>query len=463
MSYEVKGRRLFGVLLAAGLAALLLSGCNEVKEATLANGLKVIVRPDRRAPVVVSQIWYKVGASDDPAGQTGVSHVLEHMMFEGTERHGAGEFSRIIAENGGRENAFTGADYTAYFQQLEKSRLAIAFELEADRMQNLLLDEKAFRKELKVVMEERRLRTDDRPESRVYEQFMATAYKVHPYKQPIIGWWRDLERLTVENARAWYRRWYTPNNATLVIVGDVKPRAVFALAKKYFGAIEPRPVERAPPPSEPAQTSTRRVRVSVPARVPYMVLGFHVPAYGQYGEAWEPYALSVLAGILDGGRSARLPRELVRGAGIAARLDSGYDAVARSATMLVFDGTPAEGRTLAELEGAILEQIERLKLESVGAQELKRVKAQVIAQDVFGLDSVFYQAMRMGMLETIGRSWRLMQNYIDRISAVTPAQVQEVARRYLVARNLTVAVLDPLPIAPSTQRPRPSTGGRHVN
>jgi zinc protease len=463
MSHEVKGRRRIGALLAAGLAALLLGGCNEVKETTLANGLKVIVKPDRRAPVVVSQIWYKVGASDDPAGQTGVSHVLEHMMFEGTERYGTGEFSRIIAENGGRENAFTGADYTAYFQQLERSRLAIAFELEADRMQNLLLDEKAFRKELKVVMEERRLRTDDRPESRVYEQFMATAYKVHPYKQPIIGWWQDLERLTVENVRAWYWRWYTPNNATLVVVGDVKPRAVFALAKKYFGAIKPRPLERAPLPSEPAQTSTRRVRVSAPARVPYMVLGFHVPAYGESRESWEPYALSVLAGILDGGRSARLPRELVRGAGIAARLDSGYDAVARSATMLVFDGTPAEGRTLAELEGAILEQIERLKREPVGAQELKRVKAQVIAQDVFGLDSVFYQAMRMGMLETIGRSWRLMRNYIDRINAVTPTQVQEVARRYLVARNLTVAVLDPLPIAPSTRRTQPSTGGRHVN
>lgn len=463
MSCEVKGQHLFRALVGAALVASWLTGCNEVKETTLANGLKVIVKRDHRAPVVVSQIWYKVGASDEPEGQTGVSHVLEHMMFEGTARHGAGQFSRIIAENGGRENAFTGSDFTAYFQQLEKSRLAIAFELEADRMQNLLLDEEAFRKELKVVMEERRLRTDDNPESRVYEQFMATAYKVHPYKQPIIGWWRDLERLTVGDVRAWYRRWYAPNNATLVVVGDVKPREVFALAKKYFGTAKPRPVARPTPPAEPAQASTRRVRVSAPARVPYLILGYHVPAYGQYREAWEPYALSVLLGILDGGRSARFPRRLVRGEGIADRLDSGYDALARSRTMIVFDGTPAEGHSLAELEQAIVDQVKRLQSEPVSEAELSRVKARVAAQDVFGLDSVFYQAMRMGMLETIGRDWRLMQDYINRINAVTPAQVQEVARRYLHDRNLTVAVLDPLPIAPSTPRARPSTGGRHVN
>lgn len=217
-------------LVGLGLVGLLLTGCSNVHENTLANGLKVIVKEDHRSPVVVSQIWYKVGSSYEPGGLTGVSHVLEHMMFKGTKRHGPGELSRIIAENGGRENAFTGSDYTAYFQQLEKSRLPIAFELEADRMENLVIDEKEFEKEIRVVMEERRLRTDDSPERRVYEEFMATAYKVHPYGRPIIGWWRDLENMTAEDVKNWYDRWYAPDNATLVVAGDVRPRDVFALA-----------------------------------------------------------------------------------------------------------------------------------------------------------------------------------------------------------------------------------------
>lgn len=384
-------------------------------------------------------------------------------MFKGTERFGPGEFSRIIAEHGGRENAFTGADFTAYFQQLEKSRLPIAFELEADRMVNLVLDEEEFRKEMKVVMEERRLRTDDRPEGRVHETFMATAYKVHPYKQPIIGWWRDLENMTVEDVRRWYERWYAPNNVTLVIVGDVHPREVFALAKKYFGPIEAKPIERTPAPIEPVQISTRRAREAAPAQVPYLVLGYHVPVYTDNREAWEPYALSVLAGILDGGRSARFPRQLVRGQRIAASIDADYSPVGRSPTMLSFDGTPAKGHTVEDLERAIRAQIERLKTERVGEEELDRVKAQVVASDVYGRDSVFYQAMRIGMGETTGRRWKIIEEYVDRINAVTTAQVQEVARRYLVDSNLTVVALDPLPITPGAARPRPAVGGRHVN
>ena len=228
------------VRIGLALAAGLLMACSPVKETTLENGLKIIVKQDHRAPVVVSQIWYKVGASDEPDGLTGISHVLEHMMFKGTSAHKNGEFSRIIAENGGRENAFTGADYTAYFQQLEKSRLAIAFELEADRMRNLVLDDQEVAKEIRVVMEERRLRTDDQPESLAYEHFMATAYTTHTYRNPIIGWMRDLEKLTIEDLRAWYRRWYVPNNATLIVVGDVEPRDVIALARQHFGPVPAR-------------------------------------------------------------------------------------------------------------------------------------------------------------------------------------------------------------------------------
>ncbi len=463
MFYNVKAKYMLTRLVGLGLAGLLLIGCSNVHETTLPNGLKVIVKEDHRAPVVVSQIWYKVGSSYEPEGLTGGSHVLEHMMFKGTKRHGPGELSRIIAENGGRENAFTGSDYTAYFQQLEKSRLPIAFELEADRMENLIIDEKEFRKEMRVVMEERRLRTDDSPEGRVHEEFMATAYKVHPYGRPIIGWWRDLENMTAEDVKNWYDRWYAPDNATLVVAGDVHPREVFALAQKYFGPIKSRSIKRSKPPEEPVQTATRRTQVAAPAEVPYLILGYHVPVYGHHRASWEPYALSVLAGVLDGGRSARFPRDLIRKRRIAATLDTGYSAVSRSPTMLVFDGRPAQGHTLDELEQAVRTEIERLKEELVSEQELDRVKAQVVAADVYSRDSIFYQAMRIGMLETTGRDWRLIDDYVDRIQAVTAVQVRQVAQRYLVDTNLTVAVLEPLPISQRPQRSRAASGGRHVN
>lgn len=444
------------------LAAALLAACNgPVQEATLENGLKIVVREDHRAPVVVSQIWYKVGPSDEPDGLTGISHVLEHMMFKGTSTHKIGEFSRIIAENGGRENAFTGIDYTAYFQQLEKSRLAIAFELEADRMRNLVLDEKEFAKELRVVMEERRLRTDDQPEALVYERFMATAFSAHPYKNPIIGWMRDLEKLTVKDLHVWYQRWYAPNNATLVVVGDVDARAVIALARQYFGPIPARALEPARIPVEPMQTETRRSRISAPAQVPSLLMGFHAPALSTRSDDWEPYALMVLNGVLDGGGSARFERELVRKQQIAASVDIGYSPTARYPVLFLMQATPSRGHTPAELEAAIRAQIRRVQDEPVAPEELARVKAQVAASNVFARDSVFYQAMQMGMLETVGLDWRMLDASVERVRAVTAAQVQTVAKKYLTESNLTVTVLDP---QPGKAKPRAAAplGGGHV-
>lgn len=432
---------------------------SEVQEVVLDNGLKVIVKPDHRAPVVVSQIWYKIGASDEPDGLTGISHVLEHMMFKGTVRYPAGSFSRLIAENGGRENAFTGPDYTAYFQTLEKSRLAVAFELEADRMQNLVLDAQEFSKEIRVVMEERRLRTDDQPEALAYERFMNTAYTVHSYKNPIVGWMRDLERMTIDDVRAWYRRWYVPNNATLVVVGDVEPRAVIALARQHFGPIAVRPVEPARPPAEPAQTAPRRSSLKAPAQVPSLLLGFHVPNYGKAAEAWEPYALMVLSGVLSGGNSARFQRELVRGAEIAAGIAAGYSPASRYPGLFLVNANPAHGRSVGELEAAIRVQLARLQAEPVSSDELARIKAQVVAGDVFQRDSVFYQAMKMGTLETVGLDWRLADDTVARLRAVTPEQVQAVARKYLVETNMTVTVLDPQPGRLKPRRPAPAGGG----
>lgn len=433
-------------------AAVSLAGCSQAYETTLPNGLRVIVKEDHRSPVAVAQLWYRVGGLDEPDGLTGVSHALEHMMFKGTERLGPNEFSRIIAEHGGRENAFTGNDSTTYYQQLERSRLAISFELEADRMRNLRLDPEEFAKEIKVVMEERRLRTEDQPEALVLERFMATAYTTHPYKNPVIGWMPDLERMKVGDLRQWYERWYAPNNATLVVIGDVNPLEVFALARKHFGPVPRRDPPPASPPAEPPQTGERRVRVRAPAEVPFLVLGYHVPVLTNERSSREPYALDVLGAILAGGNGSRFATELVRGARVAASADVDYSSVSRSPSLLTLDATPARGRSVEELERALRAQVARLRDEPVTEEELKRVKAQVVAADVYRRDSVFYQAMQIGQLVSAGLDWRLADAYVRRIKSVTAGQVQEVARKYLVDENLTVAILDPVPGG----RPRPA-------
>ncbi len=259
----------------------------EVFERTLANGLKVIVKEDHRAPVVVQQIWYKVGSMDESTGTTGVAHALEHMMFKGTRTVPAGEFSKRIAAAGGRENAFTSSDYTAYFQQLHKSRLPLAMKLEADRMQNLNLTGKEFSKEIKVVMEERRMRTDDDPQSLMNEVMMATSYQEHPYHNPVIGWMSDLQKLTVNDVKAWYKTWYAPNNATLVIAGDVKPNEVFALAQRYYGAIPRRALPLRHNFCEPRQIGIKRVVVKAPAELPQLVMAYHTPGAEGSGAGLE--------------------------------------------------------------------------------------------------------------------------------------------------------------------------------
>ncbi len=418
----------------------------QVHEFRLDNGLKVLVKEDHRAPVVVSQIWYKVGSSYEHDGITGVSHVLEHMMFKGTARHGPGEFSRIIAENGGEENAFTGRDYTAYFQQLEKSRLEVSFEMEADRMRNLLLPEEEFAREVKVVMEERRMRTEDRPESLTYEQLNAAAFVNSPYHHPIIGWMEDLESLEIADLAAWYRRWYAPNNATLVVVGDVEPRQVRELAEKHFGPIPPSELKPPKPRAEIRQRGERRVVVRAPAELPYLLMGYKVPVLKTAAEEWEPYALEVLAGVLDGGDSARLARNLVRKRQLAASAGAGYNLYSMRQDLFLLDGTPARGHSAAELEKALREEIERLKREPVSSAELARIKAQVVAGKTYEQDSIFYQAMQMGTLETVGLGWQRMDEYSDRVLAITAEQLQKVARKYLVDERLTVARLEPLPL-----------------
>ena len=446
--------KLYIRILILGLSGWGTTAWAQVHEFTLDNGLKVLVKEDHRAPVVVAQIWYKVGSHYEHMGITGVSHVLEHMMFKGTRDNGPGEFSRIIAEHGGRENAFTSRDYTAYFQQLEKSRLPVSFDLEADRMVNLTLPEEEFKKEVQVVIEERRTRTEDNPRSLTYEQLNATAFTSNPYHNPIIGWKNDLDNLRVEDLRDWYQRWYVPNNATLVVVGDVHAAKVHELAQTYYGKVAAS--EKIPaikPRLEPRQRGTRRVEVQAPAKLPYLIMGYKVPVLKTAKEEWEVYALDMLSGVLSGSQSARFARSLVREKQIAADASAGYNMYSAQPDLFLFDGTPARGHSVAELEKAFHEQIEQLKNELVSQDELERIKAQVVAAKIYERDSLFYQAMQMGILETNGLGWQRMDEYADKLQAVTPEQIQKVAKKYFVPTQLTVAELKPLPVdtdAPAT-------------
>lgn len=434
-----------------------------VHEYRLDNGMKVFVKEDHRAPVVASMVWYKVGSSYENNGTTGVSHVLEHMMFKGTDKYGPGEFSRIIAENGGKDNAFTSRDYTAYFQRLHKDKLETSIRMEADRMRGMKVLDEEFAKEVQVVIEERRMRTEDDPESLTYEAFTASAYTTNPYRRPVIGWMNDLENMTAQDIRDWYQVWYAPNNASLVVAGDVDPAQVYQLAKQYFAPLKPiKDIAPPKPQQEPEQKGQRRIIVKAPAELPYLLMGYKVPSVTGAKEEWEPYALDVLSNVLDGGNSARFAKNLVRGQQVAAGAGAGYSPFSRLDTLFLFDGNPAQGHNIAELEQAIREQIELIKNEPVSDDELARIKAQVIAADVYQLDSVFYQAMKIGQFETVGLDWRLSDQYAERIQQVTAEQVQAVAKKYLIDNSLTVAVLEPQPMDTATGKlPRRSSGARH--
>lgn len=446
------------------LLALLMVGSAQaaVTDVTLDNGMRVIVQEDHRAPVMVSQVWYRAGSMDEFNGTTGVAHVLEHMMFRGTKAVPPGEFSKRIAAAGGRENAFTNRDHTAYFQQMQKDRLELAMQLESDRMANLVISDDLFAKEMQVVMEERRLRTDDQPQSVVYERLMATAYQESPYRRPVIGWMDDLQHMTAQDARDWYTRWYVPNNATLVVAGDVKSDDVIAMAKRYFGVIPARALPMRKPQDEPAQIGEKRVVVKVPAKVPYLLMAWHAPVLRDWEKDTAPYALQILAGVLSGNDSARLQKSLVKTQQIAVSTSAGYDAVSRGPGMFMIDATPAPGKTADELEKAIRGQIERIQRDGVSEAELARVKAQVIAADVYQRDSLFYQAMQLGEYVTAGLPPEALAHRVDKLRAVSAGEVQAAAKQWLQDDQLNVGILDPQALQPQTRRPA-VPGVRHDN
>ncbi len=424
-------------------------------ERALANGLRVIVKEDRRAPTVVNMVWYRAGSIDETNGTTGVAHLLEHMMFKGTPSTGAGEFSRLVAAAGGRDNAFTSKDYTAYFQQVPKEKLAQMIELEADRMRHLTLSADEFAQEIKVVMEERRLRTDDQPQALLFEQMEAVALQANPYRVPVIGWMNDLESMTVQDARNWYERWYVPNNAYLVIVGDVDHEEVFKLAERYYGPLAARPLPARKPQVEPAQTGIRRLTVKAPAELPVVLMAYKVPVLQDVEKDVDPYALEMLSAILDGHDAARFSKNLVREQRLAVSAGAGYDSTSRGPGLFLVQGAPSAGRTRSELEAGFRAEIARIATEGVGEDELARARAQLVASEIYKLDSMFAQAMQIGRLESVGISYRLDQQMIAKLQAVSADQVKRVAQKYFTDDALTVAELDPQPLPPTPRAPPP--------
>jgi zinc protease len=411
-----------------------------VVAATLDNGLRVLLLEDRRSPIVTVQTWYRVGSRNETRGATGIAHLLEHLMFRGTARHGPGAFARLVERNGGQDNAFTSQDVTSYYVNIAADRLDLILELEADRMQNLVLDPKIIESEREVVIEERRTRTEDDPGGFLGEEVSALAFHAHPYGQPIIGWTVDLQRITPEEIRAFYKTYYVPNNALLVVAGDFEAASVLARVRATFGAI-PRGAE---PPAvtaaEPAQNGERRVLVQKTAELPIVYLGYHVPNQ----KSPDAAALEVLSVVLAAGRTSRLYRDLIHERQLALEAGGDYSYFSLDPNLFWFWATPLPGQTAQALEKELLGHMERLGREPVSDLELTRAKNQVEASFVFQEDSVHRRASLLARFELIG-GYALKDKYLESIRAVTAADVQRVAGRYFSSDTKNVGILLPKP------------------
>ncbi len=408
---------------------------------SLPNGLKILLVEEPKAPVVTVQVWYRAGSRNEITGKTGLAHLTEHMMFKGTPKYGKGEFSRIVAKNGGTENAFTGKDFTAYFESLSSDRLGLALELEADRMTNLLLDAKEFQLERDVVKEERRLRTEDDPQSLVVEALYAAAFMAHPYQSPVIGWMSDLNQLERKDAVAFYKRFYVPNNAVLVIVGDIDPKKTLQKIQATFGKV---PKGFPAPPFrivEPEPSGERRIVIKKEAQLPFIIAGYRTPNYDHP----DHYALSVLTNILTSGKSSRLYRALVYDKKLALDTGGDYESLSADPDLLYVYGVPPPGVSLHLLEEALFAELERLKTEPVGERELQKAKNQIEAGFIMGRDSNFYRAMQIGTAEAVGAGYAYQESYVENIRKITAEDLMRVAQTYLTEDRRTVGILIPQP------------------
>ena len=423
----------------------------QVVERTLDNGLKMLLLEDHKAPVTVVQVWYRVGSRNETPGVTGLSHMLEHMMFKGTKAHGPEEYSKIISRNGGNENAFTSDDMTTYFATLASDRAAVEVDLEADRMRGIELTKENFEPERQVVMEERRMRTDNNPIAFLLETLNAATFLEHPYRQPTIGWAKDIEGWTLEDLQHHYDTYYQPNNAVFVAVGDFDAKALGDLVAGKFGSIPRGPEPPKMRTTEPPPRGAKRITVEKPAKLPFVAMQYHAP---NLHHADSP-ALEMLAGVLSNGKSSRFYRDLVHRDRLALEADASYDRTSIDDKTFTIGGQPQPGVPIEKLEAALIAQLEAIRKTPPSKEELDRVRAQMESGFVFAQDSMFYRGMLLGTYEMAG-GWRQIDDYLPSLAKVTPEDVQRVAREYLKPENRTTGVLVPLPIdasAPVEQVP----------
>jgi len=436
------------------------SAGNRAQQFTLANGMTLIVQPDRRAPVAVQMVWVRAGSMEEVDGTSGVAHALEHMMFKGTTSTKPGEFSRRVAGLGGRENAFTTRDYTGYYQQIPVAKLEDVMKLESDRFANNQWPDDEFKREIEVVKEERRMRTEDQPRSLLIEQQNAATFVASPYRRPVVGWMSDLDSMQPADVRDFHRRWYVPANAALVVAGDVDVAEVRRLAEKYYGVIPARAVPVRKPRTEPEQRGIRRIEFKAPAEQAYVSLAFRMPQITSVDEDSDTWALVVLSAVLDGYAGARLDRALTQGPDRVADSAGSYAGfVGRGPQLFGLDGVPAAGKTPEQVEAALRAQVARIAKDGVSPSELARVKTQWVASQTYKLDSVMAQAREVGANWVQGLPLDASERILARLSAVTPQQVQAVAAKYFGDDQLTVATLRPLPPDPN-KKPRPAAAGR---
>ncbi len=434
---------------------------------TLDNGLTVIVRPDRRAPTAVHMLWVRVGSMDEVDGTTGVAHVLEHMMFKGTPTVPAGQFSRRVAALGGRENAFTARDYTGYFQQIPANRLEEVMRLEADRFANNRWPDDEFRREIEVVKEERRLRTEDSPRARLFEALNAVTFQASSYRTPVVGWMSDLDAMTPEDVRAFHKLWYQPSNAAVVVAGDVDPAQVLDIARRTYGQIPAGVVPARKPREEPPQRGLRQIEVKVPAEQAVVSLAFKVPRLTSLDELTstneDALALAVLASVLNGYPGARLDRGLTQGPDrVADSVSAGNGLWGRGPQLFTLSGVPAAGKTPEQVLAALRAEVARVARDGVSEAELARIKTQWMASEIYKLDAVFNQARELGVYWVSELPLDFGERLIRRLQTVTPAQVQSVAARYFGDDTLTVGILRPVPReAGAGPRTPPAAGHRH--
>jgi zinc protease len=427
------------ILLAVFFTSTTFGQTMNVTEKVFPNGIKVLLKEEHKAPVVTFQIWYKVGSRNERLGTTGMSHLLEHMMFKGTKKYGPKTFSQTVMRNGGNDNAFTGKDYTAYFETFAADRIGISLDLEADRMQNLLLDPKEFLSEREVVKEERRMRTEDDPTATMVEEMTAAAFIAHPYEWPVIGWMADINNITRDDLYNHYRTYYAPNNATIVVVGDFDTKALLPQIEKYFGQIPRGPAVPKIGAVEPKQLGERRIIVKKQAELPAVFAGYHTPDIKHP----DSYALEVLQGILSSGKSSRLYKSLVYEQQLALYAGGDYDNIANDPNLFYVYAGVMPGKTTEEVEKALYAEIEKLKTSPVTDEELLKAKNQIEASFIMGQDSIFYQAMLLGQFDTVA-NWKVLEKYVENIRAVTKEDVQRAAKEYFSADNRTVGILVPV-------------------